>query len=447
VKGIKLKAFRMGRKTALLGASVAVVGLSLIAGGVAHAGVGSNPGQLTLNPGTGALTSSPTWSTSAACPAGFSFGTLQEEFSDSTPANPDYNTIGAQTLGATAPITNAALVAGDSIGTLESQGGWSTGGVAEFVVLCSTQAGGLGQTTFDQATFVTFGATTYSTSATGPAQAATPVVTLSATPNPAQAGSTVTITATVTSSGNAVSAGSVQFLQGTGDIGTPVTLSAAGVAQTTTTFTTTGSPFSLTADFITGNAAAFNDATSNTVSETVTANNPLAQSEVIQVTVAPTGSFSWSVPTPEPVVTLALSGSTATGALVPGTLIDTRTGIAANQFTAANLVNGFSGFPGWSVVGQAVAFTNPLSQPAGTIAASNLNWTPTTPTQGDFVLGGASTTGLGTAQTLATAATGHGDGTFTLGANLSLAVPTNAPAGLYQSTLTMTADPVANFGL
>jgi hypothetical protein len=132
---------------------------------------------------------------------------------------------------------------------------------------------------------------------------------------------------------------------------------------------------------------------------------------------------------------------------VPGTVIDSRTGIAANQYTAANLVNGFNGYPGWAVVGQATDFTNPASNPQGTIPANDLQWTPTTPAQGDFTLGSASSAGLGSAQTLATAASGHGDGSFQLGANLTLAIPGTAPAGQYQSTLTMTADPVAAFGL
>jgi len=123
---------------------------------------------------------------------------------------------------------------------------------------------------------------------------------------------------------------------------------------------------------------------------------------------------------------------------------DSRTGLAPDP-SIPSLVNGFSGFPGWSVVGQATDFTNPTSSPVGDIPVADFNWTPTTPASGDFTLGIASTAGLGTAQTLASAATGHGDGTFTLGANLSLAIPTSVPAGAYSSTLTITANPTANF--
>ena len=96
-------------------------------------------------------------------------------------------------------------------------------------------------------------------------------------------------------------------------------------------------------------------------------------------------------------------------------------------------------------MGQATDFTAPNSHPAGTIPVANLNWTPSTPSQGDFVLGTASTTGLGTAQTLASAASGHGNGASTLSANLTLTIPSTAPAGAYTSTLTLTANPTANF--
>ncbi len=442
MKGIKLKTVHIGRKGALLTASVAVVGLSLLGGAVAHAAVGANPGQLSLSPATGALTSSPTWSTSAACPAGESFGTLEMQYSDSTSTNPDYNIIGAQTLGATAPITNGALVAGDSIATLEGQAGWTTGQTAELVVLCSTGQGGTGTTSFNQSIFITFGASTYTTSATGPAGPATPTVVLTATPNPVQVGNNVTLTATVTSGSTAVTAGSVQFEDNGSNVGTAVAVNASGVATTTTTFASAGA-LPLTAVYQTANATAFTNATSNTVSENVSATNPLSSGELITVTVAPTGSFTFSG-TPNATVPLAVSGFTGTGALVPVTVTDTRTGLAP-QASPASLVNGYNGFPGWSVVGQTTDFTAPLSHPAGDISATNLNWTPTTPASGDFTLGGATTTGLGSAQALASAALGHGDGTFNLGANLSLAIPTSAPAGAYSSTLTLTANPTANF--
>jgi hypothetical protein len=437
----------MGRKGALLGASVAVVGMSLLGGAVANAGVGSGPGQLSFSPASGSLSATNvTWSTSTACPSGFLFATLEIIASDNGPGNPDTTIIGAQTLSGTQPISNASLIAGTSIAQIEQIGLFGPSTSGEAAVMCSTGPGGTGTTQFVQSEFFNFQAdgTTYTTSATPQfgGAAATPTVTLTATPNPVQVGNTVTLTATVTSSGTPVTTGAVQFESGGTAIGTPVALSASGVATTTTTFTSAATD-SLTAVFQSSNTAQFTNATSNTVSENVTTSAPNTASELITVSVAPSGSFSFTGTT-NATAALTESGLTATGTLVPVQVSDTRTGLAPNP-SVPSLVNGFNGFPGWSVVGQATDFTNPNSQPAGDIPAANFNWTPTSAASGDFTLGGASTTGLGAAQTLANAATGHGDGTFNLGANLSLAIPASAPAGGYTSTLTMTANPTANF--
>ena len=90
--------------------------------------------------------------------------------------------------------------------------------------------------------------------------------------------------------------------------------------------------------------------------------------------------------------------------------------------------------------------TSPRRPPTrGDISPANFNWTPTTPAAGAFPLGTRTTNGLDIAQALASATTGRGRGPFSLGANLSLAIPATAPAGPYSSTLTLTANPAANF--
>jgi hypothetical protein len=446
MKGIKFKALPLGRAAVLVAASSAVVGLSLIGGGVAHAaGIGSGPGQLTLSPASGASSTVPTWSTTTACPAGFSFGTLQMQYADSTAANPDYNTIGAQTLSATTPITGGTIGSGLSITGLENAGGWVAGQTAEFVVLCSSGQGGTGTQTYDQSTFVTFGASTYTTSSTGPAGPATTTTVVSASPNPAQVGTTVTLTATVTTtSGVATPAGTVQFESGGTAIGAAVTLNASGVATTTTTFTTAATD-SLTAVYTPSNTSTWAPSTSAAFSETITSTNPLSVGEVITVTVPPSGSFTFSG-TANATAPLTVAGSSATGTMVPVSVSDSRTGLAPNP-SIPSLVNGFNGFPGWSVVGQATDFTNPTSTPAGDIPVANFNWTPTTTSTatGNFTLGSASTAGLGSATTLVSAPTGEGQGTFSFGASLTLTIPSSAPAGAYSSTLTLTANPTANF--
>jgi hypothetical protein len=266
-----------------------------------------------------------------------------------------------------------------------------------------------------------------------------PTATLSATPNPAQVGTSVALTATITWNNTPVTSGSVQFESNGSAIGAPVGVNSSGVATTTTVFTGTGTP-TLTAAFQSGDVE-FAKATSNTVSETVT--NPLAAGELITVTVPPSGSFAFSGPA-NATVALTQSGLTASGTMVPVTVSDARTGLAP-QNPPASLASGYNGYPGWSVIGQASDFTDPASRPAGDIPAADFNWTPTTPASGDFTLGIATTAGLGTAQFLAGAAQGHGSGTFALGANLALSIPAAAPAGAYSSTLTLTANPTANF--
>jgi hypothetical protein len=448
MQGIKLKAVLAGRKVALLGAAAAVAGLSLLASVPADAAVGTSTGTLTFSQMTGPLTNGPTWSQTAACPSTANASAkLVIVLSDGVTEQSWSKVIN----GAATALTGQALnPVGETIGQLEGVASYTAGSTAELVVNCYSGASGTGTIVPFNDAFITFNTdnSTYTISDTAPAGPATPTVTLSATPNPVQEGTNVTLTATVTSNSTPVTAGSVQFENNGTAIGTPVALSASGVATTTTTFTSTGG-LPLTAVFQTSNAALFNNATSNTVTENVSATNPNATGELITVQVAPSGSFSFTGTT-NATAALSQSGNSATGAMVPVTVTDTRTGLAPQSGVPA-LVNGFSGYPGWSVVGQATDFTDPTAQPAGDIPVANFNWSPVAaPAAGsgtDYVLGGASTAGLGTARTLATAATGHGDGTFGLGAGLTLNIPTSAPAGAYASTLTLTADPLSNFGV
>lgn len=443
MKRIKLKAVLASRKAVLLGAAVAVVGLSLLGGTAAHAAVGTQPGHLTFSPATGTSTTVPTWNTDEACPAGLPFASLDLVYSDSTTAAPDINGIGATSVGATGPISGALLLNNTPLASFLSKalpafGGYKAGQTAEAVVLCSSGTGGTGTTQYFQDEFITLTAAGgYTTSSTPPAGPVTPNVVLSVSPNPAQVNTQVTLSATVTAvvppatTAAPVTTGTVQFESGTTAsptlIGTPVTVNASGVASTTTTFTTASTGLPIFAVYTSANTATIANANSNTVSEVLTTAAP--NTELITVTVGATGAFTLTVPTGA-TDALTVAGSTATGTIAPVTVTDTR-----------------NTFPGWSVTGQATAFTGPTTPVVGTIPAANLNWTPTTTTPGDFTLGSPSTTGLGTAQTLASAAAGHGNtGTttgFSLGAGLSLAIPASAPAGAYQSTLTLTGNPTA----
>jgi hypothetical protein len=446
---IKLKSLSMGRKVLLGGAAAATLGLAMLGGTAAHAAapVGNDPGQITISSGTGGSTTATglTYTTLKACPAGSQgSGALTAVNSDGI----NTTLFSPVTNGTASPWTGQLNT---SFHGMQALTGTPNGGEDELVIDCNSQASLLGNDVFTMDIWVDYSAdgTTYtlhnSPQVTGPA-ATTTVVT--ATPNPAQVGSTVTLNATVTAnSGSNTPAGTVQFQVGGTNIGSAVTLSAAGTASTTTTFTATGAQ-SVTAVFTPSDTTKFGSSTSAAFSENITTTNPLAIGEIITVSVAPTGTFTFATSNNQsnPTVTLAeaTNGASATGSLVPVVVTDTRTGLAANP-AVPSLVNGFNGFPGWSVVGQATDFTAPNSHPAGTIAVANLQWAPSTPSQGDFVLGTASTTGLGTAQTLASAASGHGNGASTLSANLTLTIPSTAPAGAYTSTLTLTANPTANF--
>ena len=459
MKGIKFKAVLAGRKFALLGAAVAVAGLGVLGGaGVANAALGTQPGALTFNPGTIGtalpLTTVPTWSTTIACPA------TANASAKLLLVNPDGVTLTAYSAninGAAAALTNEPVLTGASVGSIESLAGFTAGSHSEFVVECFPQASGVGTPVPFMDDFVTFNTdgTTYTLSNTAPTGPVTPSVVLNVQPNPVQVGTNVTLTATVTAivppatTAAPVTTGAVQFESGGTAIGTPVTVNATtGVATSTTSFTAPSgaTPLALTAVYQTANAAQFNNATSNTVNETVTATNPLQQTQQITVTVPPQGAFTFTGTanaTDSLTVNSSTSPLTASGTTSPVTVTDSRTGLAPNP-SIPSLVNGFNGFPGWSVVGQATDFTDPTSTPAGLIPVANLQWTPAAVT-GDATAGAATTTGLGTAATLASALTGHGQGTFALSAALNLTIPTSAPAGAYTSTLTLTANPTANF--
>jgi ABC-type phosphate transport system substrate-binding protein len=266
----------------------------------------------------------------------------------------------------------------------------------------------------------------------GTVQCATPTsnlltdMTVTTSPNPPIAGQTTTLTATVTGPGSGLTpAGTVQFSVGNTLIGNPVTLDSNGVASTTETFTAPG-PQVVSAQFSPAASSDFGDGFG---SITVTV---LAPTDVIgttlTVTVAPAGAFILTAPTTS-TITMTVSGGTATGAMNAITISDTR-----------------NTYPGWLVTGQASDFTNPTSHPAGDFSGDQLGWAPNdTSLASGAVLGPVITPalpGLGTtAAILASANSGTGFGTSTLGANLTLAIPPLAPSGAYTSTLTLTADP------
>jgi phosphate ABC transporter phosphate-binding protein len=251
------------------------------------------------------------------------------------------------------------------------------------------------------------------------------VTTVTVSPSPATAGQPVTLTATVVPEccGSAT-AGSVQFEVGSTLIGTPVPLLGGSPATTTTTFSTAGTQV-VSAVFTPTDSAAYN---SSVATVSVIVEPPNSIGIIVTTTVAPTGTFTFTAPA-NATLGLTVTGDTATGALVPVTITESR-----------------NTYPGWSVLGQAADFTNPDSHPAGDFSGNQLGWTPSATSLATGALLGPviapAAPGLGTtAAVLASASVGTGFGTSTLGANLTLAIPPLAPSGAYSSVLTLTAEP------
>jgi len=147
------------------------------------------------------------------------------------------------------------------------------------------------------------------------------------------------------------------------------------------------------------------------------------------VTVPQSGAFTLTVDTTD-TVTLLVSGSSATAATTPVVVSDTR-----------------NTFPGWSVSGQGSNWTGSGTAAGATISGNQLGWTPTNngPLPQGVTLGGTVTPaspGLGTTPAVLAsvhAGIGNGVGTSTLGANLTLAIPSGQAAGPYSSGLNITA--------
>ncbi|GLZ40997.1 Ig-like domain-containing protein [Actinokineospora sp. NBRC 105648] len=268
------------------------------------------------------------------------------------------------------------------------------------------------------------------------APVATPTTTaLAVTPSGTAAQySTVTLSATVNP---AAAAGTVQFLDGANNLGSPVAVTAGSATLSTTTLAVGAHNF--TARFIPANAAAYVTSTSAAVALDVTAFAGVTAGENITTTVL-AGELLISVANenvvlPSPVMAADGSLLTTSGSLNTIKVTDTR-----------------AGNPGWNVSGQVTDFVNG----ANSINGANLGWTPklvdkaavqnitvgAAVNPANAIAPGATAPnglGLAAARVLATAASLGGNGTENLSADLALNVPTSTVAGTYTARLTLTA--------
>jgi hypothetical protein len=425
MKGIpisRLKPARLGRRALVLGGVAAVMGASLITGGIAKADIGGGPG-LTISPGSGNGTVVPTYN-SPACPAGFNGSAKVSAVADDgtefqvAPAN---NAVAAAFSGTFSSNANMANVFANAYVTTTP----AIPAVEELVVDCFASPSLVGAVNHAFDGWVIWNAadgSAWTFSATKPVGVgpASTTTTLSASPNPATTGATITLTAHVTAAGGATPAGTVTFSTGGSAIGSPVTVNSTGTATTTDSFST-GGTVQFTAAFTPTDSTKFSPSTSSPFSENVIG----GLSEPLQVTVGATGTFSVTVTSGTVTLTPNAGQTSATGTAQPVNVFDNR-----------------NNFPGWSVSGQAANFTESTSPKPGSIPASNLGWTPTG-TLTDATLGpvvAPGTTGLSTAQVWASAASGHGN-TAAAGDNISanflLNIPSGSPAATYNSALSI----------
>jgi hypothetical protein len=251
--------------------------------------------------------------------------------------------------------------------------------------------------------------------------------TLTASPDPATAGTPETLTATEVAADGTHPAGSVQFQVSGTNIGPPATVDSNGVASTTaTTFEGTQSE-SLSVAFTPSDPTAFNSSFGQLDLPVQSA--PNTGTIKLATTALPAGAFTLTVDTSD-TISLTVSGGSGTAATSPIIVSDTR-----------------NTYPGWSVSGQATDWTGTGTAAGATIPGSQLGWTPT---DGGGLPFGASLgplvspviPGLGATPALLASARGgypSGYGTTTLGANLNLLIPAAQAAGSYTGELTITA--------
>jgi hypothetical protein len=438
MKGISIS--RLKRAAMLIGVTALTVGGVVAGSGQAHAAAPlGNTAGLVLNPASGPTTGTIGYS-APACPSGFQGSGIVRIVDPATSATSNLSAVNSSVAAAWSGNLNANILNTEATGVFTDL----QGNTAEIVTLCASGASLGGSTEYVYHTFITFDATgaNYSPSS-GPAQPVT--VALTANPNPATVGQSVTLTATVTPS-NAT--GSIQFQDNGTNINAAVTVSG-GVASTSFTPSATSAGEPLTAVYSPGTG--FSASGPGTLSLPIVAAAPNSGQIPLAVIVPQSGVFTVTIDTTDWVVlNMNAAGTHALNNTTPIVVVDTR-----------------NYYPGWSVSGQSTQFTGTIpATPAGFpvysnvpadhgsqhIAADQLGWTPTNATAlpqgvtlGGAVAAGTTTSGLGdVAHLLASvhAATGNGfTGTtgVTLGAALDLAIPAGQEAGPYAGFLNITS--------
>ena len=165
-----LGARRTGRTTLLAGtAALALAACSAQASaGTSTAdssGTSAGGAGVRLNPGSGATSSTPTWSTTVACPAGHQGSAVfREVHGDGTSTN----SISAATDHVAAPFSGTLQA---SIAQIQAAGGIHNGGTQKFVIICFSGPSGTGTMDRAMSMYISYSSdgSRYTTSATPPA--------------------------------------------------------------------------------------------------------------------------------------------------------------------------------------------------------------------------------------------------------------------------------------
>lgn len=159
---------RNGRSMAGWLAAAVVVGgvlLGVCVAPAARAGLGTEPGAVTLNPASGPTSGKPTWSTSTGCPAGFQGSAVFREVHANGSTT---NTISVVVNRAAAPFSGTLQA---SIARIKAAGGIPNGGTQELAVICFSGPSLEGNSHPAMSTFITYSANgaSYTSSGTAPA--------------------------------------------------------------------------------------------------------------------------------------------------------------------------------------------------------------------------------------------------------------------------------------
>lgn len=178
-----------------------VAGAALLGGYAAHAapaaraGLGTQPGAVTLSPASGATSGKPAWSTSTACAAGYrGSAVFREVHADGTT-----NSVSRVVNGTSAPFSGTLQA---PISAIQAAGHVADGGSQELVVICFSGPSLTGTSHPQMSMFITYSANGASyTSGSSPSSGGSPA------PSPTSAGGTGSGSRPPSSGGTAPSSG------------------------------------------------------------------------------------------------------------------------------------------------------------------------------------------------------------------------------------------------